>query len=134
MVHSGSQTDSDQEIVSSIGSSASAGGAPISSSTSSHQALLLDIYSSIGEPDSLYGASAGCLGDGTARLRMYEHEKEWYKALGEEIFFYSKAVHSFSLVRNLLFFITLLFSLSWHLLMSVLTNTFSRAVDVHRNI
>lgn len=79
-----SQMDSDQDGANSFGSSVSMGTLPaVTDPIPTHQALLLDICSSIGEPDSLYSACIGSHGDGAARLRMYEHEKEWYKALGK---------------------------------------------------
>ncbi|KXJ05679.1 Serine-protein kinase ATM, partial [Exaiptasia diaphana] len=46
------------------------------------QSLLLEIYSCIGEPDSVYGAGAGRLADMDSRIRTYEHEEAWGKALG----------------------------------------------------
>uniref|UniRef100_A0A8C5M9Z2 non-specific serine/threonine protein kinase n=1 Tax=Leptobrachium leishanense TaxID=445787 RepID=A0A8C5M9Z2_9ANUR len=45
------------------------------------QDLLLDIYSSIGEPDSLYGCGGGKMLHPLARIRTYEHEAMWGKAL-----------------------------------------------------
>ncbi|KAF3823539.1 hypothetical protein GH733_007007 [Mirounga leonina] len=45
------------------------------------QDLLLEIYRSIGEPDSLYGCGGGKLLQPLTRLRTYEHEAMWGKAL-----------------------------------------------------
>ncbi|XP_006815117.1 serine-protein kinase ATM-like [Saccoglossus kowalevskii] len=45
------------------------------------QSLLLEAYSSIGEPDGVYGYGAGRLTDTTARIHTYEHEHAWGKAL-----------------------------------------------------
>ncbi|NWS93822.1 ATM kinase, partial [Mionectes macconnelli] len=45
------------------------------------QDLLMDIYRSIGEPDSLYGCGGGRMLQPLARLRTYEHEAVWEKAL-----------------------------------------------------
>ena len=45
------------------------------------QSLLLDVYSKIGEPDSLYGACLQYSAHGDIRIRMYEHEHKWEKAL-----------------------------------------------------
>ncbi|KAM9566085.1 serine-protein kinase ATM [Guaruba guarouba] len=45
------------------------------------QDLLMDIYRSIGEPDSLYGCGGGRILQPLARIRTYEHEAEWEKAL-----------------------------------------------------
>ncbi len=48
------------------------------------QRLLLEAYSRIGEPDSLYGACASTrFTDETATVRMYEHEGQWQNSLGE---------------------------------------------------
>lgn len=47
------------------------------------QSLLLEIYSCIGEPDSVYGVGAGRLADMESRIRTYEHEEAWGKALGK---------------------------------------------------
>ena len=44
------------------------------------QHLLLEAYSHIGEPDSLYGACHSNTSD-EMRVRLYEHEGEWHKAL-----------------------------------------------------
>ncbi|XP_004614157.2 serine-protein kinase ATM [Sorex araneus] len=46
------------------------------------QDLLLEIYRSIGEPDSLYGCGGGKVLQPLTRLRTYEHEAMWGKALG----------------------------------------------------
>ncbi|NXH12272.1 ATM kinase, partial [Bucco capensis] len=45
------------------------------------QDLLMDIYRSIGEPDSLYGCGGGSMLQPLARIRTYEHEAVWEKAL-----------------------------------------------------
>ncbi|XP_056417620.1 serine-protein kinase ATM [Hyla sarda] len=45
------------------------------------QALMMDIYRSIGEPDSLYGCGGGKMLHPLARIRTYEHEAKWGKAL-----------------------------------------------------
>ncbi|XP_013917836.1 PREDICTED: serine-protein kinase ATM [Thamnophis sirtalis] len=45
------------------------------------QDLLMDIYRSIGEPDSLYGCGGGKMLQPLARIRTYEHEGMWGKAL-----------------------------------------------------
>ncbi|EHB14073.1 Serine-protein kinase ATM [Heterocephalus glaber] len=45
------------------------------------QDLLLEIYRSIGEPDSLYGCGGGKMLQPLTRLRTYEHEAMWEKAL-----------------------------------------------------
>ncbi|XP_032907768.1 serine-protein kinase ATM isoform X2 [Catharus ustulatus] len=45
------------------------------------QDLLMDIYRSIGEPDSLYGCGGGRMLQPLARIRTYEHEAVWEKAL-----------------------------------------------------
>ncbi|XP_029417756.1 serine-protein kinase ATM isoform X1 [Nannospalax galili] len=45
------------------------------------QALLLEIYRSIGEPDSLYGCGGGKMLQPLTRIRTYEHEAMWGKAL-----------------------------------------------------
>ncbi|XP_054448480.1 serine-protein kinase ATM [Pteronotus mesoamericanus] len=45
------------------------------------QDLLLEIYRSIGEPDSLYGCGGGKILQPLTRLRTYEHEAMWEKAL-----------------------------------------------------
>nr|XP_033803696.1 serine-protein kinase ATM isoform X2 [Geotrypetes seraphini] len=45
------------------------------------QDLLMEIYRSIGEPDSLYGCGGGKMLQPLARIRTYEHEAMWGKAL-----------------------------------------------------
>ncbi|KAG8452945.1 hypothetical protein GDO86_004664 [Hymenochirus boettgeri] len=45
------------------------------------QDLLMEIYRSIGEPDSLYGCGGGKILHPLARIRTYEHEAQWGKAL-----------------------------------------------------
>ncbi|KAG9492023.1 hypothetical protein GDO78_000508 [Eleutherodactylus coqui] len=45
------------------------------------QDLMMDIYRSIGEPDSLYGCGGGKMLNPLARIRTYEHEAKWGKAL-----------------------------------------------------
>ncbi|XP_062983150.1 serine-protein kinase ATM [Elgaria multicarinata webbii] len=45
------------------------------------QDLLMDIYRSIGEPDSIYGCGGGRMLEPLARIRTYEHEAVWGKAL-----------------------------------------------------
>ncbi|XP_026541131.1 serine-protein kinase ATM isoform X1 [Notechis scutatus] len=45
------------------------------------QDLLMDIYRGIGEPDSLYGCGGGKMLQPLARIRTYEHEGLWGKAL-----------------------------------------------------
>uniref|UniRef100_A0A6J0UF85 non-specific serine/threonine protein kinase n=1 Tax=Pogona vitticeps TaxID=103695 RepID=A0A6J0UF85_9SAUR len=45
------------------------------------QDLLMDIYRSIGEPDSIYGCGGGRVLQPLARIRTYEHEAVWGKAL-----------------------------------------------------
>uniref|UniRef100_A0A7M4F6F5 non-specific serine/threonine protein kinase n=1 Tax=Crocodylus porosus TaxID=8502 RepID=A0A7M4F6F5_CROPO len=45
------------------------------------QDLLMEIYRSIGEPDSLYGCGGGRILQPLARIRTYEHEAAWGKAL-----------------------------------------------------
>ena len=47
------------------------------------QRMLLVAYSQIGEPDSLYGACSTHATDETTRVHLYQHEKEWGKALSE---------------------------------------------------
>ena len=47
------------------------------------QRMLLQAYSQIGEPDSLYGASSAHAADEMTRVHLYEHEKEWSKSLSE---------------------------------------------------
>ncbi|EDO36404.1 predicted protein [Nematostella vectensis] len=50
--------------------------------STSYQSLLVDIYSSIAELDSVYGVGAGRLADLESRIRTYEHEELWEKAVG----------------------------------------------------
>uniref|UniRef100_A0A8C5LAH7 Serine-protein kinase ATM n=1 Tax=Jaculus jaculus TaxID=51337 RepID=A0A8C5LAH7_JACJA len=45
------------------------------------QDLLLEIYRSIGEPDSLYGCGGGKMLQPLTRIHTYEHEAMWGKAL-----------------------------------------------------
>ncbi|XP_072119204.1 serine-protein kinase ATM isoform X1 [Mobula birostris] len=45
------------------------------------QELLIEVYRSIGEPDSLYGCGGGKMLHPLARVRTYEHEVLWDKAL-----------------------------------------------------
>ncbi|KAM9038350.1 serine-protein kinase ATM isoform X1 [Sarcophilus harrisii] len=45
------------------------------------QDLLMKIYRSIGEPDSLYGCGGGKMLQPLIRIRTYEHEAMWGKAL-----------------------------------------------------
>ncbi|XP_051881913.1 serine-protein kinase ATM isoform X4 [Pristis pectinata] len=45
------------------------------------QELLIEVYRSIGEPDSLYGCGGGKMLHPLARVRTYEHEVQWDKAL-----------------------------------------------------
>ncbi|XP_023669570.2 serine-protein kinase ATM [Paramormyrops kingsleyae] len=45
------------------------------------QDLLIEAYRSIGEPDSLYGCGAGKVVSPITRIRTYEHEALWGKAL-----------------------------------------------------
>ncbi|XP_069615249.1 serine-protein kinase ATM [Ranitomeya imitator] len=45
------------------------------------QDVMMDIYRSIGEPDSLYGCGGGKMLHPLARIRTYEHEAMWGKAL-----------------------------------------------------
>lgn len=47
------------------------------------QRILLEAYSKIGEPDSLYGACSASATDEITRIHLYEHEKEWAKSLSE---------------------------------------------------
>ncbi|XP_042315979.1 serine-protein kinase ATM isoform X2 [Sceloporus undulatus] len=47
----------------------------------SFQDLLMEIYRSIGEPDSIYGCGGGRMLQPLARIRTYEHEAVWGKAL-----------------------------------------------------
>nr|XP_014351298.1 PREDICTED: serine-protein kinase ATM [Latimeria chalumnae] len=43
--------------------------------------FLIEVYRSIGEPDSLYGCGGGKMLQPLARIRTYEHEAMWHKAL-----------------------------------------------------
>ncbi|KAK7172240.1 hypothetical protein R3I93_004526 [Phoxinus phoxinus] len=45
------------------------------------QDLLIEVYRCIGEPDSLYGCGGGKLISPLTRIRTYEHEAMWEKAL-----------------------------------------------------
>uniref|UniRef100_A0AAY5EVM8 non-specific serine/threonine protein kinase n=1 Tax=Electrophorus electricus TaxID=8005 RepID=A0AAY5EVM8_ELEEL len=45
------------------------------------QEILMEAYRSIGEPDSLYGCGGGKLFDPLTRIRTYEHEALWEKAM-----------------------------------------------------
>ena len=45
--------------------------------------LLLEAYSRIGEPDSLYGACSTLVTDDMTRVRLYEHEGQWHKSLSK---------------------------------------------------
>lgn len=45
------------------------------------QELLIDVYRSIGEPDSLYGCEGETITSSLTRIRTYEHEAMWGKAL-----------------------------------------------------
>ncbi|XP_054649530.1 serine-protein kinase ATM isoform X1 [Dunckerocampus dactyliophorus] len=45
------------------------------------QELLIDVYRSIGEPDSLYGCGGETMTSPLTRIRTYEHESMWGKAL-----------------------------------------------------
>ncbi|XP_061781898.1 serine-protein kinase ATM [Nerophis lumbriciformis] len=45
------------------------------------QELLIDVYRSIGEPDSLYGCGGETMTSPLTRIRTYEHECMWGKAL-----------------------------------------------------
>uniref|UniRef100_A0A6Q2X681 non-specific serine/threonine protein kinase n=1 Tax=Esox lucius TaxID=8010 RepID=A0A6Q2X681_ESOLU len=45
------------------------------------QDLLIEVYRSIGEPDSLYGCGDGKMINALTRIRTYEHEAMWGKAL-----------------------------------------------------
>uniref|UniRef100_A0A8C9TQE6 non-specific serine/threonine protein kinase n=1 Tax=Scleropages formosus TaxID=113540 RepID=A0A8C9TQE6_SCLFO len=45
------------------------------------QDLLIEVYRSIGEPDSLYGCGGGKMVNPLTRIRTYEHEAQWGKAL-----------------------------------------------------
>ncbi|KAJ8315047.1 hypothetical protein KUTeg_007197 [Tegillarca granosa] len=50
-------------------------------STTSIQDLLLEAYQQIGDPDGLYGYGAGRLPDCMTRVKTYEHEGDWAKAV-----------------------------------------------------
>ncbi|XP_022624615.1 serine-protein kinase ATM [Seriola dumerili] len=45
------------------------------------QELLIEVYRSIGEPDSLYGCGGETMTSSLTRIRTYEHEAMWGKAL-----------------------------------------------------
>ncbi|XP_076591459.1 serine-protein kinase ATM isoform X1 [Chaetodon auriga] len=45
------------------------------------QGLLIEVYRSIGEPDSLYGCGGETMTSPLTRIRTYEHEAMWGKAL-----------------------------------------------------
>ncbi|XP_048753406.2 serine-protein kinase ATM-like isoform X2 [Ostrea edulis] len=45
------------------------------------QDILLEAYRQIGDPDGVYGCGAGRLADPVSRIRMYEHEGQWAKAV-----------------------------------------------------
>ncbi|KAK0156293.1 Serine-protein kinase ATM [Merluccius polli] len=45
------------------------------------QELLIEVYRSIGEPDSLYGCGGEKMSSPLTRIRTYEHEAMWGKAL-----------------------------------------------------
>lgn len=45
------------------------------------QELLIEVYRSIGEPDSLYGCEGETMTSPLTRIRTYEHEAMWGKAL-----------------------------------------------------
>ncbi|XP_029027107.1 serine-protein kinase ATM isoform X2 [Betta splendens] len=45
------------------------------------QELLINVYRSIGEPDSLYGCGGETIPNPLTRIRTYEHEAMWGKAL-----------------------------------------------------
>ena len=53
------------------------------------QRMLLQAYSQIGEPDSLYGACSAHAADEMTRVHLYEHEKEWSKSLSEWVWLMS---------------------------------------------
>ncbi|XP_034170693.2 serine-protein kinase ATM [Pangasianodon hypophthalmus] len=53
----------------------------IEDSGMSLQDILIEVYRSIGEPDSLYGCGGGKLINPLTRIRTYEHEALWGKAL-----------------------------------------------------
>ncbi|XP_063405374.1 serine-protein kinase ATM-like [Mytilus trossulus] len=70
-----SQSFSQTTMIDSLGSSTS------SSSTINVQDLLLQTYQEIGDPDGLYGCGAGRLADTSSRVKSYEHENRWEKAV-----------------------------------------------------
>ncbi|CAC5396816.1 ATM [Mytilus coruscus] len=70
-----SQSFSQTTMIDSLGSSSS------SSSTINVQDLLLQTYQEIGDPDGLYGCGAGRLADTSSRVKSYEHENRWEKAV-----------------------------------------------------
>ncbi|KAM9318497.1 serine-protein kinase ATM [Pholidichthys leucotaenia] len=45
------------------------------------QELLIEVYRSIGEPDSLYGCGGETMSSPLTRIRTYEHEAKWGRAL-----------------------------------------------------
>uniref|UniRef100_A0A3P8UQX8 non-specific serine/threonine protein kinase n=1 Tax=Cynoglossus semilaevis TaxID=244447 RepID=A0A3P8UQX8_CYNSE len=45
------------------------------------QELLIEVYRSIGEPDSLYGCGGETMTSSLTRIRTYEHESMWGRAL-----------------------------------------------------
>lgn len=45
------------------------------------QDLLMEAFQQIGDPDGLYGCGAGRLADTSSRVKTYEHENLWDKAL-----------------------------------------------------
>ena len=47
------------------------------------QQLLLEAYSDIGEPDSVYGVCASKTVSKETWMRLYEHEGKWEKSLSE---------------------------------------------------
>ena len=51
----------------------------------SHHGVLLEAYSQIGEPDALQGAAVVCSADSRVRLKIYEQEGQWARALGRYI-------------------------------------------------
>lgn len=71
-----------------VASGCLAGSSPIISAephANSIHSLLVDIYSNIGEPDGLYGVYSifGSANNSRAnKLKMYEHEGQWLRALG----------------------------------------------------
>ncbi|XP_072019634.1 serine-protein kinase ATM-like [Amphiura filiformis] len=76
------QTDSADSLPSSQPSDVETLSSLSSESSINMQSLLLEAYSSIGEPDGLYGCGAGKMTDTMARIHTYEHERSWGKALG----------------------------------------------------